>query len=274
VVTLTLYILGLTGLISFTDQGRLGVDVVLPKIGRDMPAHVARFHVDKGNGPTNQDLAGYAIRIKCGAGSASTSPSGLEAIMEDASSPWRGLSWAADLSTIMNRPQPRPGWMKGGDGRVTTAIRLSEGRLEGAPPVEPAFANTIWSFGRRTQAFTDRVQYTLTCSGDEIELELYPIAPGGTKRTLRLTPPSGKKDVIATISHLAKVRVPSTTGMLMHFGAIYQLLDNPPAERLVPSVAQRIRPDATWDDPPNCSDPIFIVPPVPRPTIGPDPPPW
>jgi hypothetical protein len=164
--------------------------------------------------------------------------------------------------------------MKGGDGRVITAVRLSEGRLEGAPPVERAFANTIWSFGPRTrQAFTDRLQYTLTCSGDAFELELYPFA-GGAKRTLRLTPPRGKTDVIATISHLATTRVPSRDGRLMHFGAIYDLLDRPPAARVVPSVAERIRPDGTWDDPPNCSDPIIIIPPFPRPTIGPDPPPW
>jgi hypothetical protein len=267
-ITLTLYILGLSGLVSFTDHGRLGVDIILPNAQFDselkLPAHKALLHVDRGSGSEQeQTLDQYAITVQCGsAGAAAANKRGIQIVGQDDGAPWRSVGWAADLSKMTTGARPRPGWMRGGEGRVTAALRLSEGRLQGTAPETQGLASTVWHVGKGKQALTDRLQYTLECTTGAVEFHLLPFKGGETK-IIRVTPTTGS-NIVATISNLPVTHsaVTPMTGSqpndrLTHFAAIHQLLRNPPHDRIVPTVAERLCPSCTVDDPPRCG-PVWL----------------
>jgi hypothetical protein len=270
VVKLTLYILGLSGLVTFTDDGRLGMDVILVnaqfKQELRLPAHAARLHVDGRKG-LDENLKGYAVTVQCsGGGRPVSSTNGLQIVREDDVVPWQGLQWTADLSNIMKDVELRPGWMKGGEGRVTAALRLSEGRLEGAPPVTNGYQAIVWYVGEKKQALTDQLRYTLECPGNTVEFHLHPFA-GGEPRIIRVSPATGS-NIVATISNMPPKPMAHTrvNESLTHFAAIYQLLQRPPKEPFIPTIAEDRRdPAKTWDDPSRCGPPVTWKDPLPRP---------
>jgi hypothetical protein len=271
-VTLVLYILGLSGIVTFNDHGRQGVDIVMPTVNAQetsgSPAHTALLNLKAGSGIKGAYLLDqHAITVQCAVAAPSTGDRlGVQLADSgaDARTPWRSLRWAADLTKIVTAPRLKPGWMTGGGGTVTAALRFMDGRLEAAPPFSRSLEETVWKFGTATQSLTDRLRFTLRCPGDAVELHLYPFA-GGAKTVLRLRPDANRL-IQATVSYLPKnngsMKSHSSTSVesLPHFGAIYALLENPPASRVIPSVAERLCPMCTEDDPPHCGPPTGPIP--------------
>jgi hypothetical protein len=294
-VKLTLYILGLCGLIQFPGAGgRPVIDAVFlgGQASGDMPAHTLQFRMNVGtinrssiptaNGREDEFLTGYAVTIHCSNTARPASPpSTLEIASDERGLPWRSLSWVMDMAKLAPgaRVKPLPG-----DVRIGASIRLLAGRIEAAAPSNSVLENVLWKVGDASQALTNRVQYTLECPTRDVELRMYPLS-GGDLKIVRLSPAPGSSDIVATIRNLPPPVLTKASDVTIgrpatHVAAAYDLLASPPASRQVPTIQSRPRPidpvatdtDPIWcflvhiphpgdpwpDDPYHLKDPIRI----------------
>ena len=288
-VKVIVYILGLAGVINFNGNGHPGADIVLPNArftpALNLPEHRAQLSIDRGkiaqtspagSAAAKIDLAGYGVEIRCAG--PQKAGKGLQVPTQDGGVPWRSVNWIADVSQFAQGIEPRPELMHGDGGRVTAAMRLTEGMLSGARPTVLTSEFAIWELGKQKQALTDRMMYTLECASGAAELKISTF-DGKQSRVYTLTPENGS-EVVATVSNLpmhgpSKMQSGGRGGYAMampHLRAAEQLYAKNPtaiATGKVSSMIAQFDPgiDGTWDNPRECVP--FLVKFPPRP--GPDP---
>jgi hypothetical protein len=263
-IKLIVYIVGLSGLINFPiSGGRQAMDVVFlnAKFDRELnlPEHKAKLHIDIGrSNSTDVDLSQYAVTVHCGDGTKDDLSRGLKTVQQDDEMPWSGLKWIPDMAKIAVGAQTRTGYMRGGDGRVSAALRLIQGTVQGAPPTRSAGASALFRIGTQRQALTDRIQYTLECRTAEVEFHLHPFAGGETK-IVKVAPSKPGATMLATISNLpaSMSKMSMAVGQPQtHVKAGFPLLRTKPSKANIPSLDECDA--ATCDNPWVC--PMFHIP--------------
>lgn len=287
-IKVVVYILGLCGVINFSDNGRRGVDVLLPNTqftpALGVPEHRAELAINRGaivqsspasttEAPKQMNLAGHGVEIRCAG--PQRGGRGLSIPSQDNGVPWRSVHWIADMAQFFTNSAPRTDLMQGDGGRVTAAMRLTDGTLTGARPTVPSSEFAIWQLGNQRQALTDRMMYTLNCPSGAVELRVSSF-DGTETKVFSLTPTEGS-EVVATVSNLPRP-APSADGSahsatLSHLRVADQLMarrNSIPATGKLSSMTAGFDPSivGTWDNPPECIPfVIHFTPTPPNPCI-------
>lgn len=258
-VTLTLYIVGLVGLLSYPfGSGRLskaqGLDAYLVRTGDGMARHFARLRI---TGQRDIPLENYVVTVHCQGAKPENGP-GVKIRPDDPSMPWSSKHWVSELPDIKGATVSDK-W----DGSVSAGLKLIDGTLEAAPPTTRLYQSVIWQMGGHRQAFTDRVQYTLRCPGNAVVFEFFGFNGAPARDPLSVNGADG--NISALVSNLPES---SERPLLLkrgtpmpHFAAAYRLLDRQPSsqeeEQMVPHVETLARTDGNGEDPAHCI-PFFL----------------
>jgi hypothetical protein len=279
---LYLYIRGLCGVIPWTRTERIGADIALARArrhGGHVPAHAAKFSLHRGQFEVTGDpgpferrewrVEGRAIRI--GDGTVAEHSKGLTLVRSDRDYPWQGLQWILSMLLVAPDCRPRRDVGVGAEGRVTTAIRLVDGTLQGSPPSRGKMG--LWAINRVTTALSDTVLYTRDCPEGYVEFQFANLAVDGRRvGTIKLVPVDSENDIVVSLTNFPAVEHRHERGDLSHVSAVYDLFDNVPQDAPLPAFRGLIdrvsSPVETNDDPINCIHAIHIpFPPRPDPPI-------
>jgi hypothetical protein len=172
---------------------------------------------------------------------------------------WRDIRFVPDMKALTGDGRIDPALVATGDAtptalpqRVAARVFLDGGRLEAGMPSQKIFRDRVFEFRsagtepKLRQALTDAVVWSLDSGSRTVVVEIAPLDGGPVKR-LVLAQNGTPHELF--ISNLPAENVPDALHHAMsedemaalHFGAYYELLQQPPADRPLPRLVPRPR---------------------------------
>jgi hypothetical protein len=150
--------------------------------------------------------------------------------------------------SLLASPDDTPAVLpRGVAGRVV----IDGGRVEGGLPSDRAYRGQVFEFRgargepRLRQAMTDTVHWNVASQDGPITVEIIPLSGGPVRRLVFAPSASPHRLFVSNLpadnraGHGAHAGVATDTALTaLHFGAYYELLERPPADRPIPTLAR------------------------------------
>jgi hypothetical protein len=158
---------------------------------------------------------------------------------------WRDLRFIPNMRSLTGDGRIDPSLVSSDDARVASRILLNQGRIEGGIPSQKVFRESLFEFGapgrepKLRQAVTDTIRWSVVADAPVVVIEIAP-RDGGKARRLLLTADVTRHELFISNLPAAEQAGDEHHSMAgddlaaLHFGAYYELLMHPPADRPVP----------------------------------------
>jgi hypothetical protein len=191
---------------------------------------------------------------------------------------WRDLRFVPDMTTLAGDGRIDPALVTTAEAapmalpqRLAARIFLDGGRLEAGMPSQKIFRDRVFEFRggggepKLRQALTDAVVWSVDPGPRTVVVEIAPLDGGAVKR---LVLAGGGAPHELFVSNLPAENVPHALHhavseeemAALHFGAYYELLMQPPADRPLPRLAPRHRKGVGLAGTAFCPPALFSAP--------------